>query len=226
MNDKLCFRARYADGSLSGQECVRLEPGECEQTRMRQWQKQFGADNVLFYKNGKRVHPDGTACACPRCKGPRNRPPQPHPDRSGKRPPKIPTRIVAEDVEMDPDGDMQEEEAFVEPQWHADGDRKKPKRPAADAPQAGPTDEEAHGQRMRLLSSLLEHIYALHRAGHRRGKEMEFLRAEVRAHVALLPKTMAGEQLRLTAERILAETAPRRDSPARRRQFLAWNNIH
>jgi hypothetical protein len=223
MSNELCYRVRYGDGSLSSQQCVVMEEGGCERTLMKQWTQQYGADNVLFYKNGRRVHPDGAACACPTCKGPRSRPPQPHPDRSGKKPPKIPTRIVAEDVEMDPDGDTPSDEAFVEPLWSGN---KKPKRQGADAPQAGPSDEEAHGQRMRLLGAILEHLDAMHRAGHRTGKEMEVLRAEVRAHVALLPKTMAGEQLRRTAEAVLAETAPRRASPARRRQFLAWHGIH
>jgi hypothetical protein len=167
----------------------------------------------------------GCACSSASCPGrakTRNRPPQPHAStRPGRKPPKVGTRVVAEDIDMDEgDGDMGMQEADVpEPMWHGDGDdkprRDKPTRPAD-------TEAEHHGHVLTMVAALLGHLARVRRGS----KEAEALRAELYAAMGNLPRTMAGEALRKDAEHALAVTAPPRASASRRKQFLAWHGIH
>jgi hypothetical protein len=115
--------------------------------------------------------------------------------------------------EDDLDGRGQYE--FVEPLWGGD-DRKKPKRDDREQERPPDTEAEAHAHLLALVSALIGHV---HRTRGREGRK------ELADAVGTLPRTMGGEQLRRTAEAVLAETAPRRASPARRRQFLAWHGI-
>jgi hypothetical protein len=182
---------------------------------------------VLHRADGTRVAlrgdcRNGCCCGCATCKGrPRNRPPQAGArTRPGRRPPPVGSRVVAEDL-GDDDYDT-EDEGLPDTEHWADDDpmmnggetsrRRKPAEPAT------PEDTEAlHQHLLSLVAALISHVH------HTRGREG---RKELADAVGTLPRTLGGEQVRRTAEAVLAETAPRRVSPARRKQFLAWHGIH